>query len=147
MKLIAMALGSVSTCGLCQVLAAHGGTTPEAVREFNEMRERNGYRGKPAHGDEWIALLQQHEDHHKRLGETLPEAWTEKGIPLAFYEAYKPVERPVAKPVYVKRELSEEEKAIQEFKAWARPVVKQRNGRADNKPIVRPLETKPFAGL
>ena len=145
MKLMAIAMGNITRCGLCQVLLANGGTTPKAVREFNEMRERNGYRGKPAHGEEWVKLLRDHEASHE---ETLPEAWTVAGIPQAFYDAYKPVERPVSKPrVFVKREPSQEELALQEFKAWARPVIHQGNGRKDNKPVLKHVDTTPFKGL
>ena len=144
MKTIAMALGSVSECGLCQVLMAHGGTTPGAVREFNELRERNGYCGKPAQGEDWVRLLEQHEADHLKAGDALPVEWTAKGIPQAFSEAYKAKPKPVRKAT--RRVLSDEELAILEFKAWARPVVHQRNGRKQADPVEK-LDLTPFKGL
>jgi hypothetical protein len=147
MKTIAMALGSITTCGLCQVLMANGGTTPKAIREFNEMRERNGYRGAPVFGIAWMQLLVDHEADHLKRGEKLPNEWTVRGIPKEFYDVLEaPKAKPVAKPI-VRKPAPRLDDATKEFLAYARPVVHQRNGRMDNRPVVKPLDTTPFKGL
>lgn len=109
---------------LMRILKKYGGTTPEAVREFNLHREAVGYKGMPAHGEAWKSLLVEFQRDCERNG---VEVNVLCKIPLAFDEAY---EKPV-KPVYEAKPLPEGE--VNLYKS-----VKTFNGLAS---------TAPFAGM
>lgn len=142
MKLFEIAMGKPCQCKLCKVLEKYGGTTPEAVREYNLIRERDGYTGKPAHGIEWVKLLADHELYHLRRGESLPLMYTILGLPQEFKDSM--VKRqPKVTPQVSKEDLA----AIAQFKRVAKGNKRELNGRRDNRPILRPLDTTPFKGF
>ena len=141
MKTIAIALGSIRRCGLCQVLLVYGVSSPEAIRAFNGLRERNGYRGKPVFGKEWVELLTEHEAMHQKRGEVLPDSMTVRALSEEFLKSLEPAPKPERQGTPL------EEEAIKRFLQIAKPVIHQRNGREDNKPVIKKLDATPFAGF
>jgi len=130
---VRLAFGTASYCKSCRALATYGVNSAEAMRAI----------GVPSQA--WVGWLKRHEAYHTAKGEELPDEWTERGLTQEFKDAVL-----TPKPKYVPapmRDVTDEEKAIVAFKLAARPVIHQRNGRRDNKPILAPLDTTPFKGL
>ena len=134
---LSLAFSTAAYCKSCAVLLAYGVNSVESMKAI----------GVPSQA--WIGWLKGHEAYHARKGEVLPEEWTGRGLIQGFKEAVlmpKIVKPIFTKPV-VQREPSQEQLAMESFLQAAKPVIHQRNGRQDNKPVLRPLDLTPFAGL
>lgn len=131
---LGIAMGTASYCKTCKALMLGGVNNPEVAKSL-------GIKGPKA----WNEFLKGHEEYHKAKGEEIPEAWTVRAFDVDMQAAVEGKElRYEPKPRYVP---TEEELAIREFKLAMRPRVKQGNGREDNRPVLKPFDTKPFAGL
>ena len=134
---LSVAFGTAAYCKSCAALLAYGVNSVDAMKAI----------GVPSQA--WIGWLKGHEAYHASKGEVLPDEWTERGIVKGFREAVltPKVRKPIFTKPVVRQEPSQEQLALEEFRKAARPVIHQRNGRQDNKPVLRPLDTTAFSGL
>lgn len=115
---VRLAFGTASYCKTCRALMAGGVNNPEVAKSL-------GINGPK----QWDKFLRDHEAYHKAKGEELPDSYTVRG----FSEEMKAMV--AAKP--------EPKVSV----AVVRQFVKQTNGRQDNRPVIKPLNTTPFAGF
>ena len=128
---LALAFGTAGYCKSCQALMAYGVNSAEAMRAI----------GVPSQA--WLGWLKGHEAYHARKGEELPDEWTERGITQEFRNTVlAPKVKPCARPLTPKP--TDEDLAYEAFKLVARPVIHQRDGRTDKRPILKPLDTRDF---
>lgn len=126
-----LAMGTASYCKSCQALMAYGVNSGMAMRAI----------GVPSQA--WVGWLKAHEAYHLAKGEELPDEWTVRGLTDEF-KANVLTPKPKAKPVFVRKDVSDEERAIAKLKAVVQH--KQINGRVDDKPIITHIDTTPFKG-
>jgi len=134
------AVRAAEDCVTCAVLLEYGPESPIAMRIIARRL------GRPIIGAQWVAFLRDHEAYHLNKGETVMAEICADAIPVGlmltvFAEAKPRVARPVVRP------LTLEERAAAEFEYAARPQVKQTNDRRDNRPVVKPLDTREFGSF
>lgn len=133
-------LGTVGYCKTCKTLLRLGVNSQEAAKELGV---RGGLLG-------WVRFLKEHEAYHLNKGEALPLAFTADGLSdkMKARVVELEAEANAPRPVYHKPVVSDEAKAIMEFKLMARPEVKQRTVHYNN-PVWGPamLDTRPFGDL
>jgi len=123
-----LACGTASRCASCQALLAYG------VNSTETMKAAAALVGHPVYGQGYVKWLRAHAAYHERLGEELPEEWTEAGLSDEFKAnlmplPHKPVfVRPV-KPPFVRKD-NDMDKAVRSFRKG-----RQENARTRPEPI------------
>ena len=138
------AIRAAEDCVTCAILLEYGPESPVAMRLIAKRL------GRPIIGAQWIAFLRDHEAYHLNKGEAVMSEICADAIPVelmltVFAEAKPRVARVAVRPVV--RPLTAEEQAAAEFEYAARPQVKQTNVRKDNRPVVKPLDTRAFGSF
>jgi hypothetical protein len=128
-----LAMGTAAYCQSCQALMAFGIESAKAMQAI----------GVPS--QEWIGWLKKHEAYHTAKGEELPVEWTAAGLSQAFKDkVLAPKPKVKAKPVFVRKPLSDEDKALAKFNQLA-GTNKQVNARKE-RPILKHIDATPFKG-
>jgi hypothetical protein len=135
-------------CYLCRIIDAKGPEDPETIARISTARMER--KLPPVFPHNWVKFLRWLEDYWVNQGVQFPYEWSADAISvdkmLTVFAELKPrVVKPVASPSA--KPMTEDEKAIAEFEFFARPQVKQTDGRRDRRPIVKPLNTTPFNGF
>ena len=119
----------------CRILKDFGPESPESMRRIGKLV------GKVLYGHKWVEYLRELEAYVLNKGQRFPFEWSADSISQekmlsVFAEA---------KPANVRVDTrTDEEKAMDEFMKYGGKPAYQRNGRKDNRPIIKPLDIQEF---